>query len=73
MPVSASGEKPARSSMASRTSSSQSMSSGVKVTRPSSSAASASIASPISSFSSSTCLGSDRKRVPSRVRPLPIG
>ena len=39
MPVRASGEKAARSSMARRTSSSQSMSSGVKVTRPASLAA----------------------------------
>ena len=41
MPVSASGEKAARSSIAMRTSSSQSMSSGVNVTSPASAAAAA--------------------------------
>src|SRR5262249_3090494 len=46
MPVSASGEKAARSSSAMRTSSSQSMSSGVNVTSPASAAAAASRSSP---------------------------
>ena len=47
MPVSASGDRLARSSMAMRTSSAQSMSSGAKVTRPSSSATAACSLSPI--------------------------
>src|SRR6266540_494720 len=46
MPVSASGEKATRSSVPMRTSSSQSMSSGVKVTRPASPAAAASLSRP---------------------------
>ena len=61
MPVSASGERLARSSIARRTSSSQSMSSGAKVTRPASSAASASSAS--SERATSAAPGSPRKRV----------
>src|SRR5438128_2944091 len=70
MPVSASGDRLARSSMASRTSSSQSISSGANVTSPASSAVSASMASPTGT---SAREGSFRKRVCRRERPLPIG
>src|SRR5207302_933228 len=73
MPVSASGENAARSSMARRTSSSQSMSSGIKVTSPASSAAGASRSWPRRPFRSSTRPGSARKRLARRVRPLAIG
>ena len=73
MPVSASGENAARSSMAIRTSSSQSMSSGVKVTRPASEAAAASRSSPTRARSLSVRPGSARKRLASRVRPLTMG
>ena len=73
MPVRASGEKAARSSIAIRTSSSQSMSSGVKVTSPASAAARASRSSPIRRFSSSTRCGSPRNRLWRRVSPLTIG
>ena len=70
MPVSASGEKAARSSMAMRTSSSQSMSSGVNVTSPASAAAAASRSSPMRPFRSSTRPGSSRNRLASRLSPL---
>src|SRR2546426_1175484 len=73
MPVSASGEKAARASSACRTSSSQSMSSGVKVTRPASAAARASRSSPIRARSFSTRSGSARCRLATRVRPFGIG
>ena len=56
-----------------RTSSSQSMSSGAKVTRPSASASSASSASPARASTALSASSSPRKRVCSRVRPLPIG
>src|SRR6185369_9035910 len=73
IPVSASGEKAARASIARRTSSSQSMSSGVNVTRPASAAAAASRSSPIRARSLSVRPGSARKRLASLVRPLTIG
>ena len=70
MPVRASGENAARSSIAMRTSSSQSMSSGVKVTSPASSAAAASRSSPMRPLRSSTRAGSSRKRLASRAEPV---
>ena len=73
MPVSASGENAARASMATRTSSSQSMSSGIKVTSPASSAPDASRSWPTRPFRSSTRPGSARKRLARRVSPLAIG
>src|ERR1700730_3850816 len=73
MPVSASGENAARSSMAIRTSSSQSMSSGVNVTSPASAAAAASRSSPVRPFRSSTRPGSSRNRLCRRVSPLTVG
>ena len=73
MPVSASGEKLARSSRKMRISSSQSMSSRAKVTSPSASASSASSARPTAAFAASTASGSPRKRVSSRVSPFAIG
>src|SRR5215510_6696536 len=73
MPVSASGEKAARSSSAMRTSSSQSMSSGVNVTSPAAAAAAASRSSPIRARSLSTRAGSARKRLARRVSPLTMG
>src|SRR5882724_4833565 len=73
MPVSASGENAARSSSAMRTSSSQSMSSGAKVTRPASSAAAASRSWPSRPLRSSARAGSSRKRLASRPRPLTMG
>src|SRR6266478_4670516 len=72
-PVSASGEKAARSSSAIRTSSSQSISSGVKVTRPASAAAAASRSSPTRARSFSTRPGSERCRLARRARPFGIG
>src|SRR5215467_2385463 len=73
MPVRASGENAARSSIAMRTSSSQSMSSGVKVTSPASAAAAASSSSPIRPRSLSVRPGSARNRLVSRVSPLTMG
>jgi hypothetical protein len=73
MPVSASGENAARASMPTRTSSSQSMSSGVKVTSPASAADEASMSSPIRRLRSRARAGSSRKRLARRVRPLTIG
>src|SRR5215470_7085221 len=73
MPVRASGENAARSSIAMRTSSSQSMSSGVKVTSPASDAAAASSSSPIRPRSLSVRPGSARNRLASRVSPLTMG
>src|SRR5438552_5933735 len=73
IPVSASGENAARSSIAMRTSSSQSISSGVNVTSPASAAAAASRSSPIRARSLSVRPGSARKRLARRVSPLTIG
>src|SRR5262249_55308650 len=73
MPVRASGENAARSSIAMRTSSSQSMSSGVKVTSPASTAAAASSSSPIRARSLSVRPGSARKRLARRGSRWPMG
>ena len=74
MPVSASGEKLARSSRKTRISSSQSMSSSAKVTRPSSAARLGveHFADRLARALDRDC-GSPRKRVASRVSPLHIG
>src|SRR5215472_2516728 len=69
MPVSASGENAARASSACRTSSSQSMSSGVNVTSPASAAAAALRSWPTRPLRSSTRPGSARKRLASRDSP----
>src|SRR2546428_3603803 len=72
-PLSASGEKAARSSSAIRTSSSQSISSGVKVTRPASAAALASRSSPTRARSFSIRPASEKCRLARRARPFGIG
>ena len=73
MPDSASGLKLARSSMAMRTSSAQSRSSGVKVTNPSRSVCSASNGRPAAACTAARPSASPKKRVCNRVRSLPIG
>src|SRR5712691_9330687 len=73
MPVRASGERLARSSIAMRTSSSQSRSSGVKVTRPSLAASWASSFSPITGRISSTGFDSPQKCALMRASWLTIG
>src|SRR5882757_7950534 len=73
IPVNASGEKAARSSLAIRTSSSQSISSGANVTSPNSSASSACRSSSIRPRNSSRWFGSSIKRVSSRASPFNIG
>ena len=72
MPVSASGESAARLSIASRTSSSQSSSSGANVTRPASSASAASNGPLVREQLRRPARGSPRNRVSSRVSPLLI-
>src|SRR5262252_905937 len=72
-PVSASGDKDARSSIAIRISSSQSRSSGVTVTRPSSSACSGPRATLACASSSADFAGSPSKRVLSRLRSFTSG
>ena len=72
MPVSASGERLARSSMARRTSSSQSISSGAKVTRPAASAVGRVEGRPAGEVAPARP-GSPRKRVSRRERPFAIG
>src|SRR5262252_2954324 len=72
-PVRPSAEKLARSSRNTRISSSQSMSSSAKVTRPSRCAASASSISPVAAFARSRSAGSARKRLASRESPFDIG
>lgn len=71
MPESASGERLARSSIATRSSSSQSMSSGASVTSPSSSPSSASIGFAIAS-TASRFAPSPRKRLSRRESPFAI-
>src|SRR5256885_561935 len=73
MPVSASGERLARSSIAMRTSSSQSRSSGVKVTKPSSEASLASSFSPMRLRAASIGFGSPQKCALMRASWLTIG
>src|SRR5437879_9383333 len=73
MPVRASGERLARSSIAMRTSSSQSRSSGVKVTRPSSEASLASSFSPMRLRAVSIGFDSPQKCALTRASWLTIG
>src|SRR3989442_14237888 len=72
-PVSASGERLARSSSAMRTSSSQSRSSGVNVTSPSSAASCEFNLSPTRRRALSACFCSPQKRADSRVSSLTMG
>src|SRR5229473_988293 len=72
-PLSASGDRLARSSTATRISSSQSSASGAKVTRPSDRAASATRCSPWRAASAATGASSPQNRVWSRVSPFGIG
>src|SRR5712692_610317 len=73
MPVSASGERLARSSIAMRTSSSQSRSSGAKVTKPNSEASSASSLSPVRVRAASIGFDSPQKWALMRASWLTIG
>src|SRR6185437_10615438 len=72
-PESASGDRLARSSTATRISSSQSSSSGAKVTRPSAIAAAASSGSPWRAARASTGAASPQNRVSKRESPFDMG